>query len=75
MGTDIHTAVSWTVNGSGVDTSEDGRISTERSALIFSPLTTSDTGSYTCVICSTAHIVIEDEPKKSEQYDILVQSQ
>ena len=55
MDTTVETAVSWMVNGSVVDTSQDGRISTDGDTLTFSPLTTSDTGSYTCTLTITLY--------------------
>ena len=59
----VETAVSWMVNGSVPDTSQDGRISTDGDTLTFSPLTTSDTGSYTCTLTITApqipHVTVQ----------------
>ena len=46
------TAVTWMVDGVAVDTSP-GRISTDGSTLIFSPVATSDSGSYTCILTVT----------------------
>ena len=75
--TSVETAVSWTVNGSAVDTSQDGRISTDGDTLTFSPLTTSDTGSYTCTLTITApqtRHVIAQGPVQSAEEIITVQS-
>ena len=46
------TAVTWMVDGVAVDTSP-GRISTDGTTLSFSPVATSDTGSYTCTLTTT----------------------
>ena len=63
MDTSVEIAVSWMVNGSVVDTSQDGRISTDGDTLTFSPLTTSDTGRYTCTLALTApqtpHVTVQ----------------
>ena len=50
--TDLQTAVNWTVNGTEVE--DGGHISSDGVSLIFSPLTTSDTGRYTCTLTLTA---------------------
>ena len=68
-------AVSWTVNGSAVATSEYDYISTAGVSLIFSSLTTSDTGNYTCAVESNdIRVIIEGEAKTSPKIDIIVQS-
>ena len=68
-------AVSWTVNGSAVPTSEYGHISTAGVSLIFSPLTTSDSGNYTCAVESNdVRVIIEGKAKTSPKADIIVQS-
>ena len=68
-------AVIWTVNGSAVATSEDSRISVAGVSLIFSPLTTSDSGNYTCAVDSNnIHVIIEGGAKTSPKADIIVQS-
>ena len=46
------TAVTWMVDGVAVDTSP-GRISTDGATLSFSPVATSDTGSYICTLTVT----------------------
>ena len=77
METTVETAVSWMVNGSVVDTSQDGRISTDGDTLTFSPLTTSDTGSYRCTLTTTApqipHVTVQG-PEESAVEVITVQS-
>ena len=69
----VNTAASWMVNGSVPDTSQDGRISTDGDTLTFSPLTTSDTGNYTCTLALTAPHV-QGHPVQSAVEDIAVQS-
>ena len=69
------TAVTWMVDGVAVDTSP-GRISTDGDTLDFSPLATSDTGSYTCELAVTAaqtHVTVQ-APGQSAVEDITVQS-
>ena len=69
------TAVTWMVDGVAVDTSP-GRISTDGTTLRFSPLATSDTGSYTCtltVTTSQTHVTVQG-PEQSEVEGIIVQS-
>ena len=61
------------MNGSVVDTSQDGRISTDGDTLTFSPLTTSGSGSYTCTLALTAPY-IQGHPVQSPVEDISVQS-
>ena len=77
VNTTVETAVSWMVNGSVPDTSQDGRISTDRDTLTFSPLTTLDTGSYTCTLIITApqipHVTVQG-PVQSAVEDITVHS-
>ena len=66
--TDLQTLVTWTVNDTTVDTSENGHIFSDGVSLIFSPLTTSDTGRYTC------KVMIEDEEKRGDEKYITVNS-
>ena len=76
MDTTVETAVSWMVNGLVVDTSQDGRISTDEDTLTFSPLTTSDTGSYRCTLTITVsqmHVSVQG-PMQSAVEVITVQS-
>ena len=77
VNTTVETEVVWTVNGSAVATSADGRISTVGASLIFSPLTTSDTGTYTCTLTittpQTPHVTVQG-PVESEEEVITVQS-
>lgn len=53
MDTSPDTAISWRVNGTVVDTSP-GRISALGENLDYSPLATSDSGSYVCEVMITA---------------------
>ena len=75
--TTVDTEVVWTVNGSPVATSEDSHISTAGVSLLFSPLTTSDTGTYTCTLTittpQTPHVTVQG-PVESEEEVITVQS-
>ena len=68
-------AVKWMVNGSAATTSQ--HISITGVSLIFSPLTTSDTGTYTCTLNittpQTPHITVQ-EPEQTEKEVITVQS-
>ena len=69
------TAVVWMVGGAAVDTSP-GRISATGDTLSFSPLATSDTGSYTCELTVTAqqtHVTVQ-APQQSAVESITVQS-
>ena len=60
MDTSPATAVSWRVSGTAVDTSPD-RITASGDSLSFSPLATSDSGSYSCEVTVTAqeHTTVE----------------
>ena len=63
------------VDGAAVDTSS-GRISSAEDTLSFSPLATSDTGSYTCELTVTAqqtHVTVQ-APQQSAGEDITVLS-
>ena len=51
---DVTVSVTWMVNGSGIDTSKDGHVTSNGENLIFSPVTTSDTGRYACTLTFTA---------------------
>ena len=56
---DVTASATWTVNGSAV--TGDERISTDRLSLTLSPLTTSDSGTYTCtltLISLTSHVAV-----------------
>ena len=75
VNTSAQTAVVWMVGGAAVDTSS-GRISATGDTLSFSPLATSDTGSYTCQLTVTAqqtHVTVQ-APKQSAVMEITVQS-
>ena len=75
---DVKSSVTWTVNRSVVDTSSgDGRISTNGLSLIFSPVTTADSGSYTCTLrltSNTPHVTIIDGRQESSVTAITVLS-
>ena len=75
MDTALQSAVVWMVDGAAVDTSP-GQISATEDTLSFSPLATSDTGSYTCeltVIAQQTHITVQ-APQQSAVEDITVLS-
>ena len=67
------TAVSWRVSGTAVDTSPD-RITASGDSLSFSPLATSDSGSYTCEVTVTEqeHTTVEG-PGQSATEEIIVE--
>ena len=71
-------SVTWTVNGTDIDTSEDSHISTSGvgDILTFSPLTTADAGNYTCILTLTAapYYVTVPGPVQSPKAVILVKS-
>ena len=68
------TAVSWRVSGTAVDTSPDW-ITASGDSLSFSPLATSDSGSYTCEVTVTAqeHTTVEG-PGQSAAEEVTVES-
>ena len=71
-------SVTWMVNDLGIDTSKDGHVtSNEGELIIFSPVTTSDTGRYTCALSitspHTAFITLQG-PVQSAEREIIVQS-
>ena len=68
------TSMVWMVGGAAVDTSP-GRISATGDTLSFSPLATSDSGSYTCQLTVTTqqtHVTVQ-APEQSAVEDITVQ--
>ena len=74
MDTSPHTAVTWMVDGTAVDTSPD-RISTGGATLSFSPVATSDSGRYTCqltVTTSQTHVTVQG-PMESTEREITVE--
>ena len=77
MDTIVETEVTWRVDNDAVATSADGRISTTESSLTFSPLATSDTGTYTCTLTittpQTPHVTVQG-PVESGEEVITVQS-
>ena len=77
---DVTLSVTWMVNGSGIDTSKDGHdivTSHGDKLIIFSPVTTSDTGRYTCALSitspHTAFIKLQG-PVQSAENEIIIQS-
>ena len=70
--------VTWMAANNAFATSADGHISTTRVSLIFSPLTTSDTGTYTCTLTittpQTPHVTVQGPAVESEEEVITVQS-
>ena len=71
---DIGTTVTWTVNGTGIATSDHDHISTSGmgEVLTFSPLTTSDAGHYTCTVTLTAppltpHVTVQGPVQSPEE--------
>ena len=72
--TTTQTAVTWMVNGVAVDASP-ARISTDGATLSFSPLATSDTGSYTCTLTVTAsqtHVTVQGEIRSAAEYIYII---
>ena len=69
--------VKWTVNTSVINFNSLSHISYEEGSLIFSPLTTSDAGHYTCILIfsapSTPHVIIQG-PLRSPVEVLTVQS-
>ena len=78
--TDITTSATWTINNTVLDISDDDddSISSDGVSLIFSPLTTTYTGIYTCTLTitpssQTPHVTVQ-EPVESSEENIIVQS-
>ena len=75
--TAVDAEVRWMVNSTAIDFTSLSRISNERDSLVFSPLTTSDAGHYTCTLIvsapSTPHVIIQG-PVQSAGEVITVQS-
>ena len=73
--TTVETAVSWMVNGSVVDTSQDGWISTDGDTITFSHMTTSDSDSYTCTLTITApqtrHVIAQGPVQSAEEIKVI----
>ena len=72
---DVAASATWTVNGSEV--TGDERISTDKLSLTLSPLTTSDSGRYTCtltLISLTPYVTVPGPPQQSSWGLITVQS-
>ena len=78
LDTDITTSATWTINNTVLDISDDDSISSDGVNLIFSPLTTTYTGIYTCTLnitpsSQTPHVTVQ-EPVESSERNIIVQS-
>ena len=76
--TDITTSATWTINNTVLDISDDDSISSDGVNLIFSLLTTTYTGIYTCTLTitpssQTPHVTVQ-EPVESSEENIIVQS-
>ena len=77
--TDITTSATWTINNTDIsDDDDDDSISSDGVNLIFSPLTTTYTGIYTCILTiipssQTPHVTVQ-EPVESSEENIIVQS-
>ena len=79
--TDITTSAIWTINNTVLDISDDDdddSISSDGVNLIFSPLTTTYTGIYTCILTitpssQTPHVTVQESVESSEE-NIIVQS-
>ena len=74
---DVTVSVMWMVNGSVVHKSKDGHVTNNGDKITFSPVTTSDTGRYTCTLSITARLTVLLEqlrPVQSAEKEIIVQS-
>ena len=71
---DVTISVMWMVDGSAVDTSTDGEETSNGDKITFAPVTTSDTGRYTCTLTSTVPHAEFIEPVQSAEKEIIVQS-
>ena len=77
--TDITTSATWTINNTDIsDDDDDDSISSDGVNLIFSPLTTTYTGIYACILTitpssQTPHVTVQ-EPVESSEENIIVQS-
>ena len=74
---DVTVSVMWMVNGSEVDNSTYDDITNNGDKITFSPVTTSDTGRYTCTLFITARLtalVKQLGPVQSAEKEIIVQS-
>ena len=74
---DITTSATWTINNTDISDDDDS-ISSDGVNLIFSPLTTTYTGIYTCILTispssQTPHVTAQ-EPVESSEENIIVQS-
>ena len=76
--TDITISATWTINNTDISDDDDDSISSDGVNLIFSPLTTTYTGIYTCILTitpssQTPHVTVQ-EPVESSEENIIVQS-
>ena len=76
--TEVTASATWTVNDTVLVISDDDGISSDGVNLIFSPLTTSHTGTYTCTLTltpspQTPHVTVQG-PGESPGQTITVQS-
>ena len=75
---EVTVSVTWMVNGSEIDTARDGHVTSNGGQLIiFSPVTTSDTGRYTCTLSITSPHTTFIElqgPVQSAEKEIIIQS-
>ena len=74
---DVTVSVMWMVNGLVVDSSTHGHVTSKGDKITLSPVTTSDTGRYTCTLFITArHTVLVKQlgPVQSAEKEIIVQS-
>ena len=74
---DVTVSVTWMVNGSEVDNSTYDDVTNNGDRITFSPVTTSDTGRYTCTLFITARhtaLVKRLGPVQSAEKEIIIQS-
>ena len=73
---DVTVSVTWMVNGLGIDTAKDSHVTSNGGQLIiFSPVTTSDTGRYRCTLSITApHTAFITLQVQSAEKEIIIQS-
>ena len=73
----VEATITWTVNGVDLTTSGSSGISVEGTYLVFFPLTTSDTGTYTCTLSlktSNESFITFGASETSPASEIVVQS-
>ena len=69
----VEVSAVWTVNGSAV-TPDDDRVILEGVSLILSPITTSDSGNYTCALNSASQYIIFQVLMNEATADLAVKS-